>query len=151
MRPKKVVWMVDASEQALSLRSFLLETLGYRVEKFTSPAAALTALANAGPGSVDLLISDLLMPEMDGNELVLRAKQLHPGLPTMILSGTVESYDRANAADVFLPKSICFPAEILERVRILVARKRGPKGLRPVLDALPRVKDQTAATEKAVA
>ena len=151
MRPKKVIWMVDANEEALSLRCFLLETRGYRVEKFTSPAVALSALANALPGSVDLLISDLLMPEMDGNEMVRRAKQLHPGLPTMILSGTVESYDRASAVDVFMPKSVCCPAAVLERVRILVARKRGPKGLRPVLDALPRVKDQTAAAMKAVA
>jgi CheY-like chemotaxis protein len=151
MRPKKVVWVVDDNDAVLSCRCFLLETRGYRVVKFTSPAAALATLANARPGSVDLLLSDLLMPEMDGNELVFRAKQLHPGLPTMIVSGTVESYDLAGQADVFLPKGACTPAEMLERVRILVARKRGPKGLRPVLDALPRVKDQTAATERAVA
>jgi two-component system response regulator CpxR len=67
------------------------------------------------------------MPLMDGNELVRRAKQLHPTLPAMIVSGTVAAYDRAGRADVFLPKGACSPAELLERVRVLVARKRGPR------------------------
>jgi DNA-binding response OmpR family regulator len=64
---------------------------------------------------------------MDGNELVRRAKQLHPGLPAMIVSGTVNAFDRALHADVFLPKGACSPAEMIERIRVLVARKRGPK------------------------
>ena len=67
------------------------------------------------------------MPQMDGNELVRRAKQLHPGLPAMIVSGTVNAFDRALHADVFLPKGACSPAEMIERIRVLVARKRGPK------------------------
>jgi hypothetical protein len=45
----------------------------------------------------------------------------------MIVSGTVTGYDRAGRADVFLPKGACSPAELLERVRVLVARKRGPR------------------------
>jgi hypothetical protein len=45
----------------------------------------------------------------------------------MIISGTVAGYDRAGRADVFLPKGACSPAELLERVRVLVARKRGPR------------------------
>jgi len=64
---------------------------------------------------------------MDGNELVRRAKQLHPGLPAMIVSGTVNAFDRAIHADVFLPKGASSPAEMIERIRVLVARKRGPK------------------------
>jgi CheY-like chemotaxis protein len=79
------------------------------------------------PGSIDLLLSDVIMPQMDGNELVRRAKQMHPGLPTLLVSGTVASFERAAAADAFLPKGACTPAEVLDRIRILVARKRGPK------------------------
>jgi len=78
-------------------------------------------------GSVDLLMADLIMPGMDGNELIRKAKQVHPGLPTLLVSGTVTSFDRAAAADAFLPKGACTPAEVLDRIRILVARKRGPK------------------------
>jgi CheY-like chemotaxis protein len=127
MRPKKTILCVDDNEHILSVRTFLLETRGYRVIALTDPHEALEVIAHSLPGSLDLLLSDLLMPQMDGNELVRRAKDMHPQLPALIVSGTVAAYDRAGCADVFLPKGACTPAELLERVRILVARKRGPK------------------------
>jgi two-component system response regulator CpxR len=127
MRPKKTILCVDDNEQILSVRTFLLETRGYRVIALTSPHDALATIAGFLPGSLDLLLCDLVMPEMDGNELVRRAKQLHPALPAMIVSGTITAYDRAGRADAFLPKGAGSPAEMLERIRILVARKRGPR------------------------
>ena len=132
MRPKKVILCVDDNEQILSVRSFLLETRGYRVVAVSTPAAALETLERAVPGTIDLLIADLLMPGMDGNELVRRAKQLHPALPTLIVSGTVASQDRALAADAFLPKGAASPAELLDRIKVLVARRRGPKKHHPI-------------------
>ena len=127
MRPRKTILCVEDNEQVLSLRKFMLETRGYRVLAMTTAAAALEHLEGAMPGSIDLLLADLMMPGMDGNELVRRAKQLHPSLPTMLVSGMVSNFDRAGAADAFLPKGACTAAEILDRVRLLVARKRGPK------------------------
>lgn len=127
MRPKKTILCVDDNEQVLSVRTFLLETRGYRVIALPNPQDALDAISHSLPGSIDLLLCDLIMPQMDGSELVRRAKQLHPCLPAMIVSGTVAAYDRAGRADVFLPKGACSPAEMLERIRVLVARKRGPR------------------------
>ena len=127
MRPKKTILCVDDNEHVLSVRTFLLETRGYRVIALTNPHEALEVIARSLPGSLDLLLTDLMMAQMDGNELVRRAKNLHPQLPALIVSGTVAAYDRAGQADIFLPKGACTPAELLERVRILVARKRGPK------------------------
>jgi CheY-like chemotaxis protein len=127
MRPKKTILCVDDNEQILSVRTFLLETRGYRVVAAHSAQEALTVLDQYLPGTLDLILCDLIMPQMDGNELVRRAKQLHPGLPAMIVSGTVNAFDRALHADVFLPKGASSPAEMIERIRVLVARKRGPK------------------------
>ena len=127
MRPKKTILCVDDNEQVLSVRTFLLETRGYRVITAHTAQQALEYLENSVPGSIDLLLCDLLMPQMDGNELVRRAKQMHPGLPAMIVSGTVNAFDRAICADVFLPKGASSPAEMIERIRVLVARKRGPR------------------------
>jgi two-component system, OmpR family, response regulator CpxR len=127
MRPKKTILCVDDNEQILSIRTFLLQTRGYRVVALANPQEALDTISNSLPGSIDLLLCDLLMPLMDGNELVRRAKQIHPTLPAMIVSGTVTTYDRAGRADCFLPKGAASPAELLERIRILVARKRGPR------------------------
>ena len=127
MRPRKTILCVEDNEQVLSVRKFLLETRGYRVLAMSSAAEAMEYLQQAVPGSIDLLLSDLIMPQMDGNELVRRAKQIHPFLPALLVSGTVSSFDRAAAADAFLPKGASTPAELLDRIRILVARKRGPK------------------------
>jgi CheY-like chemotaxis protein len=127
MRPRKTILCVEDNEQVLSIRKFLLETRGYRVVALSTASDALAYLQQALPGSVDLLLSDLILPQMDGNELIRRAKQLTPGLPTLLVSGTVTNFDRAAAADAFLPKGACTPVEMLDRIRILVARKRGPK------------------------
>jgi CheY-like chemotaxis protein len=127
MRPKKTILCVDDNEQVLSVRTFLLETRGYRIIAANTAQEALEVLERSLPGTLDLILCDLLMPQMDGNELVRRAKQLHQGLPAMIVSGTVNAFDRALHADVFLPKGASSPAEMIERIRVLVARKRGPK------------------------
>ena len=83
MRPRKTILCVEDNEQLLGIRKFLLETRGYRVVAKGCAAEALEFLNGAAPGTVDLLMSDLIMPAMDGNELIRRAKQMHPGLPTL--------------------------------------------------------------------
>jgi CheY-like chemotaxis protein len=135
LRPKKTILCVDDNEQVLSVRTFLLETRGYRVIPSLSPAHALEVIEQSAPGSLDLLLCDLVMPQMDGNELVRRAKHMQPALPAMIVSGTVNSFDRACAADAFLPKGASSPAEMIERIRVLVARKRGPRKVYPTPQA----------------
>jgi CheY-like chemotaxis protein len=127
MRPKKTILCVDDNEQALSVRKFLLETRGYKVIAAGTGAEALAVLRKAGQGSIDLLLTDLAMPQMDGDDLIYQAKQIHPALPTLLLSGTVKQFDRPTRADVYLAKGSDTPLELLERVRVLVARKRGPK------------------------
>ncbi len=129
MRPKKVILCVDANEQHLSTRTFLLETRGYYVLTASSAAEALNLLDElvGRIPPLDLLITDLVLPFMDGNELVRRAKQIKPDLPALITSDTFTSFERALAADAFLPKGATSAGELLERVRILIARKRGPK------------------------
>jgi two-component system response regulator CpxR len=122
---------VDNNEQTLSVRKFMLETRGYRVLTAVSSQQALELFREGG---IDLVLSDLVMPCMDGNELVRRLKELAPEVATILISGTAKAFDRAYHADAFLPKGACSPVEMLERIRVMVARKRGPKkghGLRP--------------------
>jgi two-component system response regulator CpxR len=129
MRPKKTILCVDDNEQALSVRKFMLETRGYRVLTALDCERALELFRNGG---IDLVLSDLLMPCMDGNELIRRMKEVAPEVPAILISGTIKSYERANRADAFLPKGACSPLEVLERVRLMMARKRGPKKARAV-------------------
>jgi two-component system, OmpR family, response regulator CpxR len=134
MRPKKTILCVDDNEQALAVRKFLLETRGgYRVVAASSAKAAIERFR---AGGIDLVLSDLVMPHMNGNELVRHMKDLAPEIPMILISGSVKTFDHANRADAFLPKGTCTPSEMLERIRVMIARKRGPKKhLRPLYDA----------------
>lgn len=145
MRPKKIILCVDDNEQTLSVRKFLLETKGYRVLTATSGHEALEIVEKYAPGELSLLITDLLMPQMDGVDLVRRMREVQPGLPSLMVSGTVTGYERGVGADMFLPKGACSPVELLERVRVLVARKRGPKKGSHRTPFLPQIAEQQAA------
>lgn len=130
MRPRKTILCVDDNDQILSVRKFLLETRGYRVIAVKGAEEALDCFRQGG---IDLVLGDLVMPAMDGNEMVRRMKDIAPDVPMILISGSVKEFAHGNRADAFLPKGACTPVEVLERIRVMIARKRGPKKvLRPM-------------------
>jgi two-component system, OmpR family, response regulator CpxR len=124
MRPKKTILCVDDNEQALSIRKVMLETRGYRVIACNSGHSALEFFYRGG---VDLILSDLLMPGLDGATLISKVKDMSPETPAILFSGKIKMYDKDLRADLFLPKGMYAPIELLERIRILLIKKRGPK------------------------
>ncbi len=132
MKPKRTILCVDDNEQSLSIRKLILETRGYRVITAPNGEAALEAFRTGG---VDLLLSDLIMPGMDGHALVEEVKAISPQTPAILFSGKIKFYDRDTRADVFFPKGAYAPAELLERIRTLLVRKRGPKRVTRVEDS----------------
>jgi two-component system response regulator CpxR len=124
MKPKRTILCVDDSEQSLSIRKVLLETRGYRVLAFSRGEEALERFKRGG---VDLLLTDLNMPGMDGAKLIQVAKSISPHTPAILLSGKNRLHDHPSQADVFLSKNMYAPADLLERIRVLLIRKRGPK------------------------
>jgi two-component system, OmpR family, response regulator CpxR len=128
MRPKRTILCVDDNEQALSIRKLMLETRGYRVVACSNGQHALEAFKQGG---VDLVLSDLQMPGLDGAELVGRIKDLSAATPVILFSGKIRIYEKDTRADVFLPKGMYAPIELLERIRIMLVKKRGPKRVCP--------------------
>ena len=126
MRPKKTILCVDDNEQALSIRKLMLETRGYRVVACTNAQQALEAFQQGG---VDLVLSDLQMPGLDGAGLVQKIKEISSTTPAILFSGKIRAYDQNMHADIFLPKGMYAPVELLEKIRLLLIRKRGPKRL----------------------
>ncbi|HYY70403.1 MAG TPA: response regulator [Terriglobales bacterium] len=124
MKVKKTILCVDDNEQSLSIRKVMLETRGYRVIACSNGQDALQAFRQGG---IDLVLSDLIMPGLDGTELIERIKAEAPSVPAILFSGKIKFYEKDTRADVFLPKGMYAPAELLERIRLLLARKRGPK------------------------
>ena len=102
----------------------MLETRGYRVVTSQNGREALEIFRRGG---IDLLLTDLMMPEIDGNELIRRAKELSPFTPAILFSGHSKFVTTDSCADLFLPKGAHAPMELLERIRLMLVRKRGPK------------------------
>ena len=87
-----VIAIVDDEEMVLtSLRSFLHLETDYEVETFTSPRKAMESLRE---GNLDLVISDYLMPEMNGIDFLLEIKKIHPFATRILLTGYA---DKENA------------------------------------------------------
>jgi len=124
MKPKKTILCVDDNEQSLSIRKILLETRGYRVVACKSGEQALEAFRRGG---VDLVLTDLVMPGVDGSRLIEEIKTLSPQIPAVLISSRAKIYERETLADVFLSKGMYEPMDLLERIRLLLVRKRGPK------------------------
>ena len=124
MRPKKVILCVDDNEQELSVLKFMLATNGYRVVSATNGQEAIGIFAGT---PVDLVLADYAMPQMDGNQLVDRLKQIAPHVPMILLGDPQKMGGEIHAADALLAKKNCSTQELLERIRLMSARKRGPR------------------------
>jgi two-component system, OmpR family, response regulator CpxR len=131
MKPKRTILCVDDNEQSLSHRKIMLETRGYRVLTFSRGEEALERFRLGG---VDLVVTDMAMPGLDGPQLIAAVKSLSPQTPAVLISSKVRIYNHESQADVFLTKGMYAPADLLERIRLLLVRKRGPKRMqyRPV-------------------
>jgi PAS domain S-box-containing protein len=78
--------VVEDDQEILQLTSSILETLGYRVLTARTPVDAI-ALATRHGHFIDLLISDVVMPEMNGRQLARRLCEIAPDLKCLFMSG----------------------------------------------------------------
>ena len=128
MKPKRTILCVDDNEQTLSHRKIMLETRGYRVASFSRGEDAVERFKQGG---IDLVITDMAMPGLDGPQVIATVKNISPQTPAILISSKVRIYDHESQADVFLAKGMYNPADLLERIRLLLVRKRGPKRIQP--------------------
>jgi two-component system response regulator CpxR len=124
MRPKKVILCVDDNEQELSVLKFMLSTNGYRVVSASTGQEAIGIFAAT---TVDLVLADFAMPQMDGSQLVSRLKQIASHVPMILLGDPQKMGSDIHPADALLAKKNCSAQELLERIKVISARKRGPR------------------------
>jgi CheY-like chemotaxis protein len=91
--------IVDDEGAIGSMLQDALTYFGYRVQTFESPLTAWETFRNA-PESVDLIITDLTMPELTGTDLAQRVWQARPELPVVLMTGYTESLDEESAMEM---------------------------------------------------
>lgn len=103
----ELILIVDDEPQVRTVMEHALMAHGYRCQQAGNGEDALRALA-AKPGEARVVITDLMMPEMDGPALVGRLRKEYPSLPVIAISGVLDHREllhRSKAdADVFLHK-----------------------------------------------
>lgn len=97
-----VVLCIDDSQDMLECERVFLESFGYTV--LTAPSGD-KGLELASMFSVDVVIVDYFMPEMNGLELALEMRRLRPKAPIILLSGTTDIPEQAlKSVDAFVTK-----------------------------------------------
>ena len=83
--PTETILLVDDEMQVLSMVAELLQAQGYAVVSTWDPEEALR-LARAHPGPIHLLLTDLVMPAMTGQELATEIRPVHPSMKVLFMS-----------------------------------------------------------------
>ena len=92
---------VDDEDTPRTLRKLVLQKQGYKVITAASGAEALEVLDRT---SINLVLSDLMMPGMTGVELTKSVKAVRPTMPVILISGVNEIPADASYADRFISK-----------------------------------------------
>jgi two-component system, cell cycle sensor histidine kinase and response regulator CckA len=135
------VLLVEDDDAVRALARRTLANAGFAVLEATEGGAALR-LAREHPGTIDVVVTDLMMPEMGGEELAARVREMQPDVGIVLMSGFTESSvvleGRIGEPNRFLEKPFT-PASLTAVVReaLRTARPKGssPRRTRPVRGA----------------
>ncbi|MFO0581769.1 MAG: PAS domain S-box protein [Anaeromyxobacter sp.] len=120
----ETVLVLEDEDALLRIARATLEGLGYRVIAARTPHQAL-ALATAQVGAIDLVVSDVVLPEMSGVEAVERLRAIRPGAKVLFVSGYPAEAARAHG---HLPEGMRLLAKPF-------GRRELARAVREVLDA----------------
>jgi DNA-binding response OmpR family regulator len=124
MTEKPKVLLVDDEQAITANLAPFLERSGFSVAVAADGEEALRKVSSFGP---DLIVLDVLMPMMDGREVLRRLRQADDRTPIILLTQVGESTERAMAleegADDYLNKPFD-PHELVARIRAVLRRAR---------------------------
>ncbi|AKT36536.1 response regulator [Chondromyces crocatus] len=117
--PAPLVYVIDDDTAVVESILDVLTFEGYQVEAFTDPLAALARLRSGARPSVLLL--DMVMPEMNGDEVLDALEATGLDVPVVLLSGVREPGQAAARAAAVLPKP-CSLDGLLSTLQSVLAR-----------------------------
>lgn len=120
LRGTGTVLVVDDEDMVLKTSQAVLSAYGYTVVACNSGQKAVDFMSKPG-SKVDLVITDLVMPQMSGRELVDRLAFLAPGVPVICFSGYV--MDETKTEGHYLQKPFT-AQELLRKVRSVLSKSR---------------------------
>jgi PAS domain S-box-containing protein len=123
------ILLVEDYRRVRELARKVLTRQGYRVLTAASGDEAVTLVSDFD-GTIDVVVSDVVMPGMGGPELVRKLREMRPGIATVFMSGytgdTLESLGLDGSGAVFLQKPFT-PAALAQKVREVLSRAPKPR------------------------
>ena len=115
------VLVVDDTPQISSMVASVLKMEGFSVLTANNATDAIR-LASNHPGGIDLLLSDVMMPGMDGPALARELRSSKPDLPVILMSGACQNSEmKAGGPVQFIEKPFSL-AKLIGMVHILTGR-----------------------------
>jgi CheY-like chemotaxis protein len=122
LRGGETILLVEDEEGVRKFVRGMLEKQGYTVVEAPDSEAALAAVAQSAD-PIHLLLTDVIMPRMNGPELAERIAALRPGIKVLFMSGytdrTIRLQDRMNDESMFIQKPFT-PNALAQKVRELL-------------------------------
>jgi two-component system, cell cycle sensor histidine kinase and response regulator CckA len=114
-RGSETILLVEDEESVRTLTRDVLRDAGYSVLEASDPDQALW-LCQAHPGPIDLMVTDVVMPQLNGPALASRVSERRPQVRVLYISGYSENERGVLAAAAFLQKPFT-PDDLRDRVR----------------------------------
>ena len=120
----ELVLLVDDDAGVVRLGEHLLERLGYRVDGYTDPRAALVAFT-AAPDRYAVVLTDLAMPELSGTEVARQVRAARPQMPVVLTSGYLSPAQDRKAGDYGVGEFLGKPFSLKTLAETLAAALQG--------------------------
>jgi DNA-binding NtrC family response regulator len=123
------VFVVDDERVIAETLAVILRQNGFWVGSFTDPLVALTKASSEPP---DLLISDVMMPQISGIDLAMQLRSLHPTCKVLLFSGQAATADlllkaHKDGRNFDLLLKPVHPTDLLVTIRRIVSKKEPGK------------------------
>ena len=124
------ILIVDDNEMGLLARKQVLRELGHRVTVVSSAREAIKRFTSE---PFDLVVTDYKLPDMDGIEVIRRARAHKPEIPIVLISGFTHALglnEASTGADVVLQKSATEVSQLIRAVNRLLRKNEPPEEAR---------------------
>jgi DNA-binding NtrC family response regulator len=121
---KHKILVADDDEQVLRFITFALKKDGYDVIAFTNGSEALMHISSF-KNKVDLILTDYILPDMNGKEFSQKANLLYPEIKLVFTSGYADLFDAHENNIQFIKKPFSIQT-LTERIRHVLDYKGTP-------------------------
>lgn len=126
------VLVVDDDREIVELLNIYLKNEGYQVVKAYNGYEALSAIKQDGEKEIGLIILDIMMPKIDGMQVLDKLRQANYHTPVIMLSAKSTDQDKitglSQGADDYVTKPFN-PLEVMARIKSILRRQQVPQPL----------------------